>query len=331
MSRILSGGRRPTLTVLLCALPAATPAVSAQTASGRELSLEASHSSVEFSIGFLTGRVKGRFDDVRGTLFYDAEKPERSSITVVIDAASLHSGSRHRDEHLRSSDFFDVARFPLITFRSDRVARSGDGLMVTGPLTLHGVTKNVAIPFRQMRPLVEDPHGSDIVNFEGKLRLARRDFGLLGGATFNSWFDDVRSATMADSVDVILEIQAWETSFGRLQRWDGALDRFKREGIGPTANRLRALKAVHADSVDGADWELDQIARSLIARGRPAEAIELLKLSVELFPTSAGSHAALARGYELTGDRLAALASAKRALALNATNTRASELARRLQ
>ena len=315
---------------LLGALAAATPAF-AQKVATRELSLEASHSSVEFSIGFLTGRVKGRFDDVRGTLFFDGEKPERSSVTVVIDAASIHSGSRHRDEHLRSSDFFDITRFPHITFTSNKVTRVGDGLLVSGPLTMHGATRNVAIPFRQVRPLLEDPHGSDIVNFEGALRLARKDFGLVGGAKFNSWFDDLRSATMADSVDVMLEIQAWETNFGRLRRWDGALDRFKREGIEPTAKQLRAMKAMHADSVDGADWELEQIARSLHARGRTAEAVELLRLSVELFPTSAASHAALSRIYELTGDRASALASAERALALNASNTRALELARRLR
>ncbi|MBA3560327.1 MAG: YceI family protein [Gemmatimonadaceae bacterium] len=320
----------PLLGALLGALAATTPA-SAQKVAARELSLEASHSSVEFSIGFLTGRVKGRFDDVRGTLFYDGERPERSSITVVIGAASIHSGSRHRDEHLRSSDFFDVTRFPHITFTSERVTRAGNGLLVSGPLEMHGATRNVAIPFRQVRPLLEDPHGSDIVNFEGSLRLARKDFGILGGAKFNSWFDDIRSATMADSVDVMLEIQAWETNFVRLRRWDGALDRFKREGIGPTAKRLRAMKAMHADSIDGVDWELDQIARTLVARERPAEAIELLELSVELLPASAASHASLSRVYELTGDRRAALASAERALALNATNTRALELARRLR
>jgi polyisoprenoid-binding protein YceI len=317
---------------------AATP-VAAQGCAGdacarpavREFRLDAAHSAVAFAIGFLGHPVRGRFDDVRGTIVYAPGAPEASSVTVAIRTASLATGSAHRDEHLRSADFFDAATHPVILFRSRRVRpAAGGGFVVTGPLTMHGVTREVSIPFRETRPPYAEPHGSTLVFFAGGVRLAREDFGILGGSAHNDWFDAVRSATMADSVDVTLEVAGWDTDYARSARWRAPLARLARDGVGPTVARLRALRAQHPDTLRGAEWELDQLGRAMLERGPPADAVELFRLNLELFPKSAAAHTAMARWYELAGDRGHAARAVERALGLDPYETRALELERRL-
>src|SRR5689334_11290825 len=84
----------------------------------QEYTVDAGHSIVEFSVGFALARVKGRFPDTHGTILYDPEHPERSSISVVIETKTIDTGWPHRDEHLRTDDFFDVEKYPTITFQS---------------------------------------------------------------------------------------------------------------------------------------------------------------------------------------------------------------------
>jgi len=174
-----------TLIVLGAALALAAPTPSPP----REYRVEAAHSSIAFDIPFLGHPVHGRFDDVRGTIVYTPHDLTQSSVTVAIATSSINTCSKHRDEHLRSSDFFDAASYPTIFFTSRDIRRATNGLVVSGPLTMHGVTRNVSIPFREFVGPTADPHGSSLVYFAGGLRLARRDFGIVGGSRFNDWFD----------------------------------------------------------------------------------------------------------------------------------------------
>lgn len=296
----------------------------------REFRIDAGHSDVGFSIGFLGHPVRGRFSDIRGTIAYVAGDPAASAVTVVIGVKSLATGSAHRDEHLLSPDFFDAAKYPSIVFRSSRIAANGSGFVATGALTMHGITRDVAIPFGRPQPLIEDPHGSTLLVASGALRVARKDFGILGGSRYNDWFDAIRSATMADSVDITLEVTGWDTDFGRITTHDAALTRFAREGVAPTIARIRALAAQHPDTLRDAEWELDQVARAVLHRGRTEDAIALFSLSVDVFPRSAAAHAALARAYEVAGNARDAEASVSRALAIDSLNPRALEIRRRV-
>src|SRR4051812_3366745 len=131
----------------------------------REYRVEAAHSTIGFAIRFLGHPVHGRFDDVRGTIMYVRSEPTASSATIVIPTAGINTGSKHRDEHLRSSDFFDAAQYPTIFFTSRSVSRARNGFVVSGPLTMHGVTREVSIPFQVAGPPVADPHGSSLVFF----------------------------------------------------------------------------------------------------------------------------------------------------------------------
>jgi polyisoprenoid-binding protein YceI len=110
--------------LLAAMMPAACPSPAPAL---REYSVDYGHTIVEFAIRFAFARVKGRFTGGQGTILYDANAPTNSSIAVVIPSKSIDTGWPHRDEHLRTSDFFDVEKFPTITFQSRRLWQAGEG------------------------------------------------------------------------------------------------------------------------------------------------------------------------------------------------------------
>ncbi|MEP6690751.1 MAG: YceI family protein [Gemmatimonadaceae bacterium] len=314
------------------AVVVARGAVAQAGAGVRELRLDAGHSDVEFTIGFMMSTVRGRFDGLRGSLFYDERDPARSSITLVIAVKSLNTGSAHRDEHLKSADFFDAAKYPAIVFQSTGVERRGDGLSVRGTLAMHGVTREVTIPFHALHPVLDDPHGSTLATFAGSVRLARKDFGILGGNTFNDWFDSLRSATMADSADISLQVAGWETDYARNKnaQVDSAIARIARDGVAATVARARELVAKNPAALSDGERNLDQIGRTLLARGKREDALAIFALETELFPTSSGALTSRGAAHEALGERPAALADYDRALAIDPLDPRALERRRRV-
>jgi polyisoprenoid-binding protein YceI len=315
--------------LLLTALVASGASARAQdTMLAQPYRLDASHSDVAFAVGFLHGtKTRGRFDDLRGVLFLDSLTPQRSSLTIVIGAKSINTGSAHRDEHLRTSDFFDVARFPRIVFQSRSVAKRGAAWTATGDLTMHGVTRTVSIPFRPTYGPVSTPQGHRDAGFSGALRLARKDFGIMGGATFNPWFDAVRSAAVGDSVDITLDVAWWRTDFvvEHDAERDSALARISRDGVARVVAAARARQAAQPQAFADAEWNLAQLARALQARGRSSDAVAVLTMIRDFYPTSASAHAALGLGFELVGDMARAREAYDRALALDAGEVLALE------
>jgi polyisoprenoid-binding protein YceI len=314
--------------MLFCALPLALRGQAPATF--REFRIESAHSLAGFTIGFLGHPVHGRFDDVHGTITYSAGDLAHSSVTVSLPTMSINTGSSHRDEHLRSTDFFDAKSFPAIVFTSNSVQRAGNELVAVGPLTMHGVTREVRIPFRETSPPAVDPHGSTLVYFTGRLKLDRRDFGVAGGSKFNDWFDDLRQRALSDTVDITLEIEGWDTDYDRSSRLSGAIARFVSDGVSKRVSALRALAQAHPDTLRGAEWEIDQTARALLQRGLPADALELFRLNADLFPKSADAKAGMARGLEALRRNGEALAAVDAALAVAPDQTEAIEIRKRL-
>ena len=139
--------------------------------------LDPGHTAVEF-VGrhFMMTRVRGRFTDVSGAVVI-AEDPASSSVDVTITTASVSSGSADRDEHLRSSDFFDVERFPTAAFRSTHVDWQGGTATVTGDLTIVGVTRPVVLDV-ELLGVTEDPWGGIRAVFSAGTEIDREDWGL---------------------------------------------------------------------------------------------------------------------------------------------------------
>jgi polyisoprenoid-binding protein YceI len=108
--------------------------------------IESSHSTIGFKVHQYITTVTGKFTRFEGTIDVDPNNPEKSSVTAKIDVASIDTGIRKRDDHLRSAEFFNVAKFPEITFKSRSVKRTGENSGdITGDFTMHGVTKQIVL------------------------------------------------------------------------------------------------------------------------------------------------------------------------------------------
>ena len=142
--------------------------------------IDAAHTEAGFHVRHLVTKVSGRFTQLSGTIIVDpAKKFANSSVEVSIDVPSINTGNESRDKHLRTGDFFDAEKFPTITFKSSAVKEVKKGkLMVTGTLTMHGVTKTVVLPITNLGTSPGMKPGSLVAGFEGKLTLKRSDYGI---------------------------------------------------------------------------------------------------------------------------------------------------------
>ena len=141
--------------------------------------IDAVHSTVIFKVRHLgVSNAYGRFNDISGTIVADADHPENSSVEVTIKADSIDTANEKRDKHLRNQDFFNTKQFPVITFKSTKVEKSGDKAgKATGELSLHGVTKTVAVDLTFIGSN-KDPWGGHRAGFEATFAIKRSDYGM---------------------------------------------------------------------------------------------------------------------------------------------------------
>lgn len=180
------------------------PAAPAPTADfNGEYTLDVAHAHIGFTVKHLViSTTHGRFRDFAGTISYDAKDVTKSSVNVTIKAASIDTDIPPRDKHLKGPDFFDVEKFPEITFKSTSVKKAGKGLIVTGDFTMHGVTKPISIPFTISGPIA-GPGGKGRMGISGKVQINRQDFGV----SWNKKLDN-GSLAVSDLVDITLDFEA---------------------------------------------------------------------------------------------------------------------------
>jgi polyisoprenoid-binding protein YceI len=140
--------------------------------------IDTAHTHAQFKVRHLMiSNVKGDFDKVTGTVVYDEANPGASSINISIDVSSISTREPQRDTHLKSADFFDVEKFPTITFVSKEVVKSGeDSFEVVGDLTIHGVTKTIDLTVESVTPEMKDGYGFLRRGAEAKATILRSDF-----------------------------------------------------------------------------------------------------------------------------------------------------------
>ena len=169
----------------------------------RTLDIDRSHSEVAFQVRHLLSKVRGRFGEFSGTIQYDESNPQNSRVDVTIQARSIDTAEGDRDKHLRSADFFDVDKYPTLTFTSTSVTpRGSNNYDVAGDLTVHGVTQSVTLP-ASFLGTAQDPWGNTKFVFEAELTLNRKDFGLTWNAAL-----ETGGFLVGDEVKVTLSIQA---------------------------------------------------------------------------------------------------------------------------
>lgn len=166
--------------------------------------LDTTHSGIHFSVRHMViAKVRGSFRKFSGVVSLDEQDLAASSVAVTIEAASIDSGVEQRDNHLRSPDFFDVEKFPSITFKSTKVEKgSGNGLKVTGNLTIRDITREVVLDAEQLG-VGKDPWGNVKAAFEAKTSVDRRDFGL----TWNQALE-TGGVLVGEKIEIAIEVQA---------------------------------------------------------------------------------------------------------------------------
>lgn len=169
----------------------------------RTFQIDKAHSEAAFQVRHLLTKVRGRFTDFEGTIDFDPDAPERSTVRVAIQAASIDTNTPDRDAHLRSDDFFAVEQYPTLTFASTGIVpRGNDQFDVAGDLTMRGVTRSIVIPVSYLGKAV-DPWGNEKVAFEGEVTLNRKDYGLSWNAAL-----ETGGFLVGDEVKVSLSVQA---------------------------------------------------------------------------------------------------------------------------
>lgn len=164
----------------LAFLAAAGRAVSAAAAPAA-WTIDPNHSAAQFTVRHLmVSNVRGEFGNIRGTIVFDEEDPSKTTIDATIDATTVNTRVTARDDDLKGASFFDVAKYPTITFRSASVRPAGPSAFdVSGDLTMHGVTKPVTLRV-EAAPPVKDPRGNERRGAEATTKLSRKEFGVSG-------------------------------------------------------------------------------------------------------------------------------------------------------
>ena len=174
---------------------AVAPALSAAPVSW---SIDSNHSAAQFAVRHLmVSTVRGEFSGVKGTIVIDEQDPSRSSIEATIDATTINTRVAARDNDLKGASFFDVAKYPTITFKSSKIRGTGaTTFVVEGDLTMHGMTRPVTLQV-EATAAVKDPKGNERRGAEATTKVSRKDFGVTGSG-----------GIVGDDVQITLDIEA---------------------------------------------------------------------------------------------------------------------------
>ena len=166
--------------------------------------LDGTHSGINFAVRHMVvSKVRGRFAAFSGTLELDDTDLAASTIDVTIDASSIDTGTAQRDDHLRSADFFDVAKFPTLRYQSKRIEKLGkDRFRVIGDLTIRDVTREVPLDV-EYGGRGKDPWGNERAGFTASAAIDRKDFGLQWNQVL-----ETGGVLVGDKIDIDLDIQA---------------------------------------------------------------------------------------------------------------------------
>ena len=172
-------------------------------ASGADkFALDQAHSSIGFSVRHLViSKTKGSFHEAVATVMYDEKDITKSSVDVTIKIASIDTDNEDRDNHLKSPDFFDVEKFPEMTFKSKSIKKSKDGFVAVGDFTIRDITKEIELPF-QIVGIVEDPWGNTKMGVEAGITIDRRDYGL-------TWSKAIETGALVvgNDVEIVLSLE----------------------------------------------------------------------------------------------------------------------------
>lgn len=164
--------------------------------------VDTDHSTIEFRVAhMLVSKTTGRFTDYQGFIDMDAEEGTVKAIEATIKTVSVNTNHEKRDAHLRNADFFDVEKYPTMTYRMKHYAKTADGYQAVGELTLRGVTKDITL-VGNFNGVAKDPWGNLRAGFNAEGKVNRKDFGIVWSKTL-----DGGGLVVGDEVSIKLDIE----------------------------------------------------------------------------------------------------------------------------
>lgn len=191
-------------TLIAAGLLGAVAVLAARSAEAVQYKVDDEHTGVTFQVRHLFTKVNGRFDKFDGTIDFDPAHPELAKVAGTIDAATINTNNAERDKHLRSDAFFDVGKFPKITFVSSGVKdldAAKQGGKMQGKLTIHGVERPVVLDVAFLGA-GKDPFGNQRAGFSARTTINRKDFGLTWNETL-----ETGGVLVGDDVTIDLSIE----------------------------------------------------------------------------------------------------------------------------
>jgi polyisoprenoid-binding protein YceI len=173
-------------------------------AQAADYDVDASHSNVDFKIRHMMSKVNGNFGKFTGTFSFDAKKPEAAKGVFTVEAASINTNNEKRDGHLKGDDFFNVGKFPTLTFNTTGFKKAGKGFAMSGDLTMLGVTKPVTFNVEYLGA-GKDPWGNSKAGFSATGKINRKDFGMVWNKAL-----DAGGVLLGEEVEITLNIEAAE-------------------------------------------------------------------------------------------------------------------------
>jgi len=170
--------------------------------------IDSTHSGASFSVKHLmVTNVSGRFSNLQGKVAFDEKNLAKSSIEATVDIATINTNEPKRDGHLKSPDFFDVAKYPTMTFKSSKFYKADGKILVDGTLSLHGVSKLVTLTIDELSPEVMPGPGKIVRGAVAKTKISRKEFGLVWNKTI-----ETGGVVVGDEIAITLEIEATRKS-----------------------------------------------------------------------------------------------------------------------
>jgi polyisoprenoid-binding protein YceI len=165
--------------------------------------IDPTHSSVHFTVRhMMIANVRGEFTKVSGTIMFDPSNPANSTVEATIDAPSINTRDADRDKHLKSADFLDADKFPVLLFRSKGIKSQQNEWIIKGDLTIHGVTREIMLDAEGPTPETKDPWGNQRIGVSASAKLNRKDFGLTWNAAL-----EAGGVLVGDEVKITIDLE----------------------------------------------------------------------------------------------------------------------------
>jgi len=297
--------------------------------------IDRAHSYVGFSVQYMGyAKVRGRFTDFSGTFRYDEKDITKSSGTLIIKVASLNTDLDFRDKDLRSPNWFDAEKYPLIKFQTKKIIRKNSTVEAIGDLTIKDVTKEVVIRMDACSGRKKDVRGDTQVIFTGGTTINRKDFGVAG----EKWSKIEEGITaVAFDVEIELSILGLQINAPNFTNWvknpdtaEGKIYKtIKESNVENGIQEFRKMKA--ANDKDLEVGTLDTVAHMLLKENKVNESITIFNENAASYPDDFHVYNSLGEANAVNGDLAKAIQFYKKALEINPNNANAIEVLRHLE